>query len=531
MGRSTTVRIGLALKLAVCMVASLAAFFTLFGYVNSRMERRNSEDMVLQSADRLTEVILRSTHYQMLHNDREALYNIIHELGSDPGIRRIRIFNKEGRISFSTDAKEVNRVVDKSAEACYGCHAKSAPLSKLNRPDRSRMFRDPDGQRVLGLMRPIYNQPTCSDAECHVHKAGQSVLGVIDADLSLASVDLQMQNHQRTLVYFTFAVLGMASVMSLLFIWAVVYRPVKDLLRGMHRVADGDLDYRLAVHSEDELGLLAASFNKMTSEVANVHGEIEAQVQRKSAELERVYRTLLANEKMVSIGKLAATVAHEINNPLFGILTYARLVQRAVLKHDIHDRDELAEQLRTIERESKRCGDLVKNLLTFARQAPSHREPQDLNVLINRAVALVKHKLDLQSIELKLDLAAELPPVTCDGNQIQQVFLVLMVNAAEAMSKGGLLEVVTDTDPAGNHGRVRVRDTGSGIPEDVLPQIFEPFFTTKPDPQKTGLGLAVARSIVEQHAGEISVRSKPGEGAEFTVLLPAAAGVTAETVK
>jgi two-component system NtrC family sensor kinase len=513
------------------MVASLAAFFTLYGYVNLRMERRHSEDMVVQAADRLTEVILRSTHYEMMHNDREALYNIIHELGADPGIRRIRIFNKEGRISFSTDAKEVDRVVDKSAEACYGCHAKSAPLSRLNRPDRARMFRDPDGQRVLGLIRPIYNQASCANADCHVHRAEQSVLGVIDADLSLASADEQVQQHQRTLIYFTFAALAMASLMSLLFIWVVVYRPVKDLIKGTHRVADGDLEYRLPLHSSDELGDLAKSFNKMTARVANVHAEIEAQVQRKSAELERVYKTLLTNEKMVSIGKLAATVAHEINNPLFGILTYARLVQRAVLKHDTPDRDELADQLRTIERESKRCGDLVKNLLTFARQAPSHREPQDLNILINRAVSLVKHKLDMLSIELKLNLAETLPPVTCDGNQIQQVFLVLMVNASEAMPKGGLLEVTTDVDPESGGSRVRVRDNGSGIPDEVLPQVFDPFFTTKSDPQKTGLGLAVARSIVEQHAGEITVRSKPGEGAEFTVLLPAAAGVTAETAK
>src|SRR5512140_3379534 len=118
MERSNRFRIGLAPKLAVCMVASLAAFFTLFGYVNTRMERRHTEEEVIQSADRITEVILRSTNYEMLHNDREALYNVINELGADPGIRRIRIFNKEGRISFSTDAKEVNKVVDKTAEAC-----------------------------------------------------------------------------------------------------------------------------------------------------------------------------------------------------------------------------------------------------------------------------------------------------------------------------------------------------------------------------------------------------------------------------
>jgi two-component system NtrC family sensor kinase len=244
-------------------------------------------------------------------------------------------------------------------------------------------------------------------------------------------------------------------------------------------------------------------------------------VRRKTAELEGAHKFLLRSEKMASIGKLAATVAHEINNPLFGILTYARLVSRGLKKQEFAGRDDLTEQLETIERESKRCGDLVKNLLTFSRQAPSNREPNDLNAVVRRAILLVKHKLDMQSIELKEDLAADLPPANCDANQIQQVVLVLLVNAAEAMPKGGRIEISTGFDGGSEQCLVRVKDTGGGIPEDVLPRIFDPFFTTKEDQNRTGLGLAVAHSIVEQHAGEIAVRSTPGEGTEFTVALPA----------
>jgi two-component system NtrC family sensor kinase len=516
-----TTRTGLAAKLAICMVASTAALFVLFGYITLKVERRHSEQMVVQSADRITDIILRSTHYEMLHNDREALYNVIEQLGSEPGIRRIRIFNKDGRISFSTDGREVNRVVDKRAEACYGCHAQEAPLAKLNRPDRDRIFRDAEGHRVVGVIRPIENSATCSSAACHVHPANQRILGVIDADLSLEGVDAEMRRHERTLAWFTLAAMVLASLMSILFIWIVVYRPVKELIHGTHRVAGGEFGYRLPVRSSDELGDLAASFNKMSAEVHTAHQEIEERVRSKTAELEQIYKTLLTSEKMASIGKLAATVAHEINNPLFGILTYARLVLRELLKHDLPKRDELAEQLQTIERESKRCGDLVKNLLTFARQAPSHREPQSLNPIIGRAVALVRHKFNLQSIELRENLADHLPPVPCDGNQIQQVLLVLLVNAADAMQKGGEVEVSTVFDPENGQVRLLVKDNGPGIPADVLPQIFDPFFTTKTDPQRTGLGLAVARSIVEQHAGDISVRSTSGEGTEFTILLPA----------
>src|SRR5262249_25677054 len=147
---------------------------------------------------------------------------------------------------------------------------------------------------------------------------------------------------------------------------------------------------------------------------------------------------------------------------------------REILKLEIPGRDGLAEQLQTIERESKRCGELVKNLLTFSRQAPSHREPGDLNTIVRRALLLVKHRLDMQGIELKDTLAPGLPPVQCDANQIQQVALALMVNAAEAMPKGGLLEVSTGLDAASDQGTLRVRDSGCGIPADVLPRIFDP---------------------------------------------------------
>jgi two-component system NtrC family sensor kinase len=307
----------------------------------------------------------------------------------------------------------------------------------------------------------------------------------------------------------------------------VVHRPVKQLMAGMHRVAAGDLEYRLPVLWDDELGDLATSFNKMAAEVGGVQAKIEEQVRRKTAELERVYKTLLHSEKMASIGKLAATVAHEINNPLFGILTYARLVLRELLKHEIPERDEMAEQLQTIERESKRCGDLVKTLLTFSRQAPSIRQPNDLNTVVHRAVLLVQHKLAMQNIELQENLAADLPPALCDANQIQQVVLVLMVNASEAMPKGGRLTVSTQFDGHTDQCVVRVKDTGAGIPADVLPRIFDPFFTTKEDQNRTGLGLAVAHSIVQQHAGDIVVDSTPGVGTEFQVALPIAAAVPA----
>jgi two-component system, NtrC family, sensor kinase len=209
-----------------------------------------------------------------------------------------------------------------------------------------------------------------------------------------------------------------------------------------------------------------------------------------------------------------------VNNPLFGILTYARLCLKELERGDCDAaaRERMISQLRIIERESRRCGDIVKNLLTYARQAPRRRESNDLNALVERAVALVRHQMKLQNIELTVETDSAVPPIVCDAGQVQQVILILLTNAAEATGEGGHLSLRTEA--RGDRVCVSVSDDGGGIPPEILPQIFDPFFTTKEDKLRTGLGLAVAKSIVEQHGGTIEAQSQPGRGATFAVTLP-----------
>jgi two-component system NtrC family sensor kinase len=520
--------LGLPLKLALYLVLSTVCFWGLFGVLNLRLQRRQSERSILLDAERISEIIQRSTRHQMLRNDRPALAEMITDIGTQPGIRLVRVFNKEGRISYSSTASEVGTMVDQRAEQCYACHAQSAPLVKLNRPDRARIFADPSGGRVLGIIRPVENQPDCWSSPCHAHPREKKILGVIDTQLSLATVDQQMAAQGRQLLGFTALAAALVSAVTLLFVWLVVRRPIRELMAGTRRVSSGDLDFRIPVRSSDELGALAQSFNKMTHDLEAANTEVlswartlEERVQRKSQELERAYSSLVASEKMASLGKLAATVAHEINNPLFGMLTYARLTLKGLAETDIEPakKEEMIGHLRIIERESRRCGDIIKNLLTYARQAPPKPQIVELNQIVERALALVRHKLDLQNVELEESLAPNLPPVWCDPGQIQQVAVVLLMNAAEAMAHGGQLIVTTAAAPDGG-ARLVVADNGGGISEEVLSRIFEPFFTTKEEQQRTGLGLAVAQSIVEQHAGTITVRSTPGQGTEFTVVLP-----------
>ncbi len=527
-------RLNLTLKLAVAVVAGFTVLMALFSYLSLREHRRHSEELILINADGVSDLIRRSTRYQMLHNDREALYHMINALGSEPGMRRVRIFNEEGRISFSTDQREVNAVVDKRAEACHACHAQAEPLARLDRPDRSRVFSEPGGGRVLGIIRPIENEPACSNAACHAHPPGRRVLGVIDAHLSLAAVDQQLAEYRDHLLMLTGLAVLFASLVSVGFILAVVHRPVGALMAGIRKVAVGDLSHRLPVYSRDELGALAESFNRMTEDLARARSEnaawthtLEDRVSQKNQELERAYSGLVASEKMASLGKLAATVAHEINNPLFGILTYSRLTLKE-LERDTAGAagcEKVKERLRIIERESMRCGEIVKNLLAFSRRTPPHRQPHDLAAIMRRTVALVRHQMELQGVELVEKIAPDLPGCPCDGDQVQQVLLVLLVNAVEAMPRGGRLELEARLDPDSSSVLVRVSDTGAGIEPEALPHIFEPFYTTKEDQLRTGLGLAVARNIAEQHGGSLTVVSRPETGAEFTLSLPAGPAV------
>jgi two-component system NtrC family sensor kinase len=520
MQQGGTFRAGLTVKLAIALVASTAVIFGVFGWLNLRTQRQEAEQLVQISADRVGDIIKHATRYSMMNDDRAALYEVIRDIGTEPAIERVRIFNKEGRITFSTDTSEINHAVDKRAEQCYACHAQAQPLSKLNQPGRARIFTN-RGARVLAVIRPIENEKSCWNAACHAHSESQQILGVIDTHISLVAVDKQAHTLQARITTFTILAMALMCLFSLVFVWVVLYRPVRELLSGIHRVADGDLGFGLPVRSNDELGQLAAAFNKMTMELKSAHDEIttwnhtlEERVARKTRELERTQAGLIGAEKMASLGKLAATVAHEVNNPLFGILTYARLV----LKDTTEEKQR--ERLKTIERESLRCGEIMRNLLTFARQQPKKREPNDFNGLVDRAVKLVHHQVELQQISLEVKLASDLPQVTCDAGQVQQVALVLMVNATEAMQQGGQLFVSTEFDADGEQVKLRVRDTGCGITAEAMKKIFEPFFSTKEDQHRTGLGLAIAKNIVDQHGGTIEVNSQPGVGTEFIVTLP-----------
>ncbi|MBI5142360.1 MAG: HAMP domain-containing protein [Nitrospirae bacterium] len=304
----------------------------------------------------------------------------------------------------------------------------------------------------------------------------------------------------------------------------VVKRPLAELLKGINTVAGGNLDYVIPVKSKDEMGELAASFNAMTKELSTAKSELmewgttlEKKVEEKTEAIRRAQDQLIHSEKLASLGRMAAGVAHELNSPLTGIVTFGHLMRDRFPEGsaDREDVDVIIEQ-------ANRCANIIRGLLGFSRASSEEKAPASLNDVVRASLRIVSNKADFFNVKVDLELDDTLPHTYMNAPQIQQVFLNMIVNAADAMEGRGTLTIATRlADINGkDHVEVEFRDTGSGISPENIEKIFEPFFTTKPVGKGTGLGLAVSHGLVKDHGGCIRIRSKIGEGTSFYIDFP-----------
>jgi two-component system NtrC family sensor kinase len=516
--------IGFKTVLSVAITAVLVN--GLFGYLNLAIQQRHLNDTILRSATQLNETIEKSIKFDMLENRKENAYRIMETIAEQEGIERVRIYRGDGEIIFSTDREEFGSMVNKRAEACYGCHSEEKPLEKLTTSDRNRIFTSAAGFRILGMINPLYNEKDCFSAECHFHPESQKVLGVIDITMSLEDMDKEIGATLNQIILSNVLSIIAISILIAVVFMRLIGRPVKELIKGPRRVMDGDLTYMIPIKTDDEMGYLAQSFNRMTENLRKANEEIrewikslEDKVEERTKELTEAQSQLIQSEKLAVVGKIAATVAHEINNPLSGVFTYIKLMQRKIVEGYAGEEDieKFSEYLASMSREVERTRSIVRDLLDFTRPKEPLRKNTNLNEVIEDSIHLIANELKIHNVTVETKLE-HLPEIMVDPSQMKQVFIDIMVNACDAMEGGGFLIVSSYYNERERTGIVEIADTGVGILPEDLPKIFDPFYTTKT--KGTGLGLTVVYGIVTRHGGRIEVESELDKGTLIRIMLP-----------
>jgi two-component system, NtrC family, sensor kinase len=516
----------LSIRLIISISCILLILFSAYTYFIVNNLDNYLTQTRFQSAYNISDIIKKSTRYSMLLNRREDVHQIIKTLRTEIGVEEIRLYNKQGTIIFSSNPKEINKKVDLTAEACIVCHNTSVPLQNLTNQNKSRIYKNSENKRVLGLINPIQNELDCSNADCHAHSPNVQVLGVLDVVVSLEQLDTIIQSSARKVILTSVLIVIVISFSSGLFITILVNKPIKKIRKGIEEVGNGNLDYKIKVESKNELGQVAQRFNEMSTKLNDAYKEIKnwsdtlnEKVNEKTKELKNIYNQVNQIEKLASLGKLSATVAHELNNPLAGILTLSKLIAKK-LKASQKDSEyaEILEYLELISNESARCGKIVKDLLIFSHSEPDEFARENVLKIIDNSVTVIRHHLEIHKLTLIKDYPEQPIEIYCNAHKIQQVLMSLLMNSIEAITNKGKITINLTCEK--NNVVLRVIDEGTGIADKDLPHIFEPFYSTKEASVGTGLGLAVAYGIIANHKGKIEVERTSNLGTTFKIVLP-----------
>ena len=521
----------LAPRLIVTLTVLLFLIEGIFGVINVDIAEKQLIDEVVTGTDQLSRSITAATWQAMLANHRGTAYAVMRTIAEEHEVERIRLFNREGTITFSTDGR-IGETFDKAESICAGCHGGPRTLSSLERDERVRILDAPGGGRLLGITTPIFNEPSCGSTAttaCHADPSELKVLGVLEVETDLAHLDDELAGLKRRAALMSVTHVLVFAIVIFFFIRHFVGKPIQKLIGATQAVSAGELDHPVTLPNGTELGELAASFDLMRDRLKSTREELdrftqdlERQVEERSRQLTLARQKLIRSDRMASLGQLAASVAHEVNNPISGVVNLTMLMQRIMKQGGVppERQEEFRGYLASVAAETQRVGRIVSDLLSFSRRSSPQREETDLNRVIHRTLSLLAHKLELAGAGLRLELEPSLLHVLADRSQIEQVLLNLVMNAAEAMPDGGTIGIRTAFDPEADEILLDVTDTGTGISEEHLARIFDPFFTTKEEGKGVGLGLSVVYGIIDAHGGAIDVESGPEGGTRFSVRLP-----------
>ena len=448
--------------------------------------------------------VLLSRNFAIVDRVWELLFRGDRFRDADSG--SVTIFQNDVRISTNVQAQAGARAVGSRAPAEV-----SDPVLKRGQVWRGRAFVVKDW--YMSEYAPIRNY------------AGQAI-GMLSVGI-LESTYTAIRNRV-ILSFFGLATMGFLLIIGITYYMIRnITRPIGEMVAATQHIIAGRFDQEVRSNSPGEIALLAESFNAMLKSLRQMRDDLEEwgrtleeKVKQRTEELVAMQARVAQSERLASLGMLAAGVAHEVNNPLGGILALTSLTVEDMPKDDPN-----RENLDEVIRQTERCRDIVKGLLEFSRQSEANTELIDLNKVLQDTLSLVGKQALFFNINVVQDLDPDLPPVMADQSQFQQVFMNILMNAVQAMDERGDISIVTRR--VANGAEVAISDTGHGIPSEQIDRIFDPFFTTKASGQGTGLGLSIAYGIVTTHRGTISVSSEVGKGSTFTIRMPAAQPVSA----
>lgn len=463
-----------------------------FAFLNLSRERTQLVKSARESTDLLLQTVERSIYGSMRTGNTEDVQLILEMVGQSHKLLGVRIFHPHGTILKSSNPDEVGKLAD----------PRDYNLFMNNRKDG--IFNIPGRGEVIKMLKPIYNDVPCYT--CHGNKT--KIIGVLNVDYSLAETRRQMVETTTLFVISTVAIISFLSVTIAIVMLKFVRKPLHLMAQNMARVEKGDLSVRMKYEAQDEIGRLVAGFDSMVDKLDTARKELE---QLHFQQMERA-------DRLASVGEMAAGIAHEIKNPLTGIAAAI-----SIIKDDFPPADARTEILNEVLEQVKRLDKTVNDLLFFGKPTPPEPAFTNINSVLKKTLLFAAQHRGGKSVEKRLELQDELPPVLVDPKQIQQVILNLMLNALQAMQGKGVLTIGTSLQQVADASWIviTIADTGPGIPAPILDKIFIPFFTTKA--QGTGLGLAICHKLVRQHGGDISVASEDGKGTEFTIRLPVSA--------
>lgn len=516
----------LSVKLILIISATLLSLLIIQTFLAVSTLRHDLISAFAQNTYRFSEIIKNATLFEMKENNKNDINEIVKHIGQDKGLEAVRIYDKKGTIVYSVDSTEINFNVDINSASCNPCHSSAKPIEKLSIDDRLKFEEDEAGNRSLVLLNPIENSVDCYTSDCHAHDNSVRVLGVLEVKVSLANIDEIVESNVKSVVEHSLIGTIVISVLIGFLITMFVNKPINKINEGIEELSNGNLNFKIKLSSKDELGDVAVQFNDMSEKLDKAYKEIQKwnetlneKVNEKTEELKSVYNQVIQIEKLASLGKLSATVAHELNNPLEGILTYTKLISKKIRKEQNESEfSNILNFLELISDESARCGKIVKDLLLFSQREDDESNDTDLINVIEKSITLISHHLELNKIKLLKEFDSDSLIIKCNSQKIQQAFMSLLINAVESMNEGGKILIKIDSED--DNIIIRIIDEGCGISEEALPNIFEPFYTTKKDKSGTGLGLSVAYGIIKSHKGIIEVEDTSPSGTTFKVTLP-----------